>query len=105
MTIESSPEMLKVAQRVVWHLEPEEALRRPLVFLAHVMTLGTTKDIVTVERVLGREAFRVALDAAPPGHFDPRSWAYWNLLFDRWPPPPLPERDLSNRFDTDPTEA
>lgn len=43
---------------------------------------------------LGDEDLREALDRAPPGIFDPRSWSYWHLVLDRWPPPPLPERKL-----------
>lgn len=35
-----------------------------------------------------------ALDHAPPGILDPRSWAYWNVLADRYPPPPMPRRVL-----------
>jgi hypothetical protein len=37
--------------------------------------------------------FREALDKAPPGIIDPRSWAYWNLVIaGRYPPPPMPVR-------------
>jgi hypothetical protein len=36
---------------------------------------------------------REALDKAPPGIIDPRSWAYWNLtIAGRYPPPPMPRR-------------
>jgi hypothetical protein len=34
------------------------------------------------------------LDHPPPGVFDQRSWAYWNLKFQRWPAPPLPQPTL-----------
>jgi len=27
--------------------------------------------------------FAAALDVAPPGIFDERSWAYWNILANR----------------------
>jgi hypothetical protein len=40
------------------------------------------------------EALRYALDHAPAGVFDPRSWSYWNLILGRYPAPPLPERKL-----------
>jgi hypothetical protein len=36
--------------------------------------------------------WREALDRAPPGIIDARSWAYWNSKFGRWPPPPMPRR-------------
>ncbi|MBI3929921.1 MAG: hypothetical protein HY319_30560 [Armatimonadetes bacterium] len=94
MSIEPTPEMLSVAKRVVWFMSPEEALARPILLLAHVMTRGLLEDVVAVRRFVGPEAFRQVLDAAPPGLFDARSWAYWNLMYDRWPPPPLPERRM-----------
>src|SRR5260370_42366679 len=39
-------------------------------------------------------AFREALDNAPAGIVDPRSWAYWNLRLGRYPAAPLPRRQL-----------
>lgn len=33
-----------------------------------------------------------ALDNAPPGIIDARSWAYWNNVLGRYPPPPMPKR-------------
>jgi len=94
VTIPPSAELLAVARRLCWSTTPEQALAEPYVFLAHVMTLGTTEDVLTVRRALGQEAFREALEHAPAGVFDPRSWSYWNLVCDRWPAPPLPERNL-----------
>jgi hypothetical protein len=37
---------------------------------------------------------REAMDHAPPGIIDPRSWAYWQARYGRIPAPPLPVRDL-----------
>jgi hypothetical protein len=37
---------------------------------------------------------REALDKAPPGIIDPRSWAYWNAIMGRYPTPPLPTRNF-----------
>ncbi|MBF0627672.1 MAG: hypothetical protein HQL91_05555 [Magnetococcales bacterium] len=37
--------------------------------------------------------FQHAIDHAPPGIVDPRSWAYWNVkILGRFPPPAMPER-------------
>lgn len=85
-------DLLRVAQRVVWFKEPADALRDPVHFLAHVMTYGTVEDLQVVSCVVGREAFREALERAPAGVFDARSWAYWNLIMGRVPAPALPER-------------
>ncbi len=86
----STPELLAVAERVVWFKTPSEALAEPLHFLAHVMTYGTVKDLRALQGFVGPQEFREALENAPPGIFDPRSWAYWNLKCGRAPAPPLP---------------
>jgi hypothetical protein len=88
----STPELLTVARRVVWFKEPAEALSDPVALLAHVMTYGTVEDLAAVRTVVGKDEFREVLDHAPPGIFDRRSWAYWNLICGRRPPPPLPTR-------------
>ena len=87
-----SPALLKVAQRVVWFDEPETALAQPLRFLAHVMVYGTIEDLAALRGFAGKDEFREVLEHAPPGMFDSRSWAYWNLICGRSPAPPLPER-------------
>jgi hypothetical protein len=87
-----TPELLSVARRVVWFKTPAEALADPVHFLAHAMTYGTVEDLRAIERVVGPDTFREALEQAPPGIFDARSWAYWNLKLGRVPVPPLPVR-------------
>ena len=87
-----SPALLAVARRVVWFEEPTEALSDPVRFLAHVMTYGTLEDLAALEGLVGKEDFREALDRAPPGVFDKRSWAYWNLVCGRRRAPPMPKR-------------
>jgi hypothetical protein len=87
-----SPQLLAVAERVVWFRPAAEALEDPMHFLAHVMTYGTIEDLQALQGVVGPEEFREALDHAPPGVFDPRSWAYWNLKYGCEPAPPLPAR-------------
>ena len=87
-----TPELLAVAERVVWFKPPSEALAEPVHFLAHVMTYGTPEDLRALQGVVGINEFREVLDHAPPGVFDPRSWAYWNLMCGRSPASPLPVR-------------
>jgi hypothetical protein len=62
----TTPELLRVARRVVWFKDPLEALADPLHLLAHAMTYGTIEDIVTLQAVVGKEGFREALEHAPP---------------------------------------
>jgi len=89
-----TPELLAVAERVVWFKPAAEALADPVHFLAHVMTYGTVEDLRALEGVAGSDELREALEHAPPGIFDARSWAYWNLKLGRKPAPPLPARQL-----------
>ena len=87
-------DLRRVAHEVVWFKEPEETLADRNFFLAHVMTYGTVEDVLTARRHFSVEEFRAALENAPAGVFDPRSWAYWNTVLGRLPVPPLPKRRL-----------
>ncbi len=91
-SLPETPELLAVAKRVVWFKPPSEALADAVHFLAHVMTFGTVEDLRALQGIVGLEEFREALDNAPPGVFDARSWAYWNLKCGRSPAPPVPVR-------------
>ncbi len=87
-----TPDLVQVATRVIWFEPPETALTDAVQFLAYVMTYGTAEDIAIVQGYVGEAGFREALDKAPPGIFDERSWAYWNIRADRYPPPSMPAR-------------
>ena len=85
-------DLLAVAPRVVWFEPPEKALADPVRFLAYLMTYGTVDEIAVVRRHLDLADFREALEHAPAGIIDERSWAYWNVMFGRYPTPPMPRR-------------
>lgn len=87
-----NPDLLAVAQRVIWFEPPEQALANPIRFLAYLMTYGTLNDIAVVRRYLDLADFRDALEHAPSGIIDERSWAYWNAMTGRCPVPPMPRR-------------
>lgn len=89
-----SPELIRVAKRMVWFKPPEETLRDPAFFLNHVMTWGTVEDIRVARAHFDDGDFRAALRQAHPGIFDARSWSYWHLILGMDPAPPLPERHL-----------
>ena len=61
-------------------------------FLVYLMTYGTVEEIAIVRRYVDLDDFREALDHAPPGIMDERSWAYWNAVTGRYPAPPMPRR-------------
>jgi len=83
-----------LAKRYVWWQSPDETLARRDHFLCQLMTLATAEDVGLARRLLGDDAFRHALNNAPPGVLDERSWNFWHLLLFRRPPPPAPERPL-----------
>lgn len=90
----ASPDLLAVARRVVWFKEPQETLRDTVFFLCHLMTYTLPEDVETAMKYATEHDFRHALEHAPPGIFDARSWHYWNLKFGRNPVPPMPVRRL-----------
>jgi hypothetical protein len=87
-----APDLLSMAPNVIWFETPERALAQPIRFLAYVMTYGTLQDIAVVRRYVDLSDFREALEQAPPGIMDERSWAYWNVVTGRYPVPPMPRR-------------
>ena len=89
-----TPETEAVARRIIWFEEPEKALSDPPRFLAYAMTYATHEDLRVIRRYVTDDEFQEALDQAPAGIIDPRSWAYWNARFGRYPAPPPPERQL-----------
>jgi hypothetical protein len=89
-----TPELLELAPRVMWFEAPDVALADPVRFLAYLMTYGTAEEIAVVRRYLTLSDFREALDHAPAGIIDERSWAYWNVVTGRYPVPLMPRRQI-----------
>jgi hypothetical protein len=87
-----TPQLLAVARRVIWFEPPEQALADPVRFMAYAMRNALPEDMRLIRQHVLDADFRDALDRAPPGIIDPRSWAYWNSKMGRYPPPPMPVR-------------
>ena len=87
-------DLLGIAPNVIWFEAPELALADPIRFMAYLMTYGTPDDIAVVQRYVDQNGFGEAIANAPPGILDVRSWAYWNVMAGRYPPPPMPTRVL-----------
>jgi hypothetical protein len=82
----------KMAERLVWFEPAAEALADPIRFLAYAFARATHEDMTILRRFVTEDHLREALDHAPPGIIDPRSWAYWNVMMERYPTPPAPSR-------------
>lgn len=85
----------ELARRLVWFEPAEKALADPVRFLAYAFRHARSQDMAILREHLGDDDMRDALRHAPPGIIDPRSWAYWHLMLDLGPPPPLPTRALA----------
>lgn len=90
-----NPALLKVAPQIIWFEPAEAALANPVRFLTYLMAFGTIEEIKVVRRYVSLNEFREALDHAPPGVMDKRSWAYWNTKLGRYPVPPMPRRSFA----------
>lgn len=95
ITLPEAPELEEISRKVVWFKPPRQAIADTYHFIAHVLTYGTFDDVAVLRRFLSQDDLVDALDHAPPGVMDPRSWAYWNLKVGRFPPPPMPQRKIS----------
>ena len=93
-TIPFTPDTEALARRLVWFEEPKEALSDTFRFVAYAVARATHEDMKLVRSFLNDDDLREALDHAPPGIIDPRSWAYWNSKLGRYPAPPMPKRQL-----------
>jgi hypothetical protein len=91
-------EIEKVAKHVVPFEERKETIRDSVRFLAYAFAYGDHSDMTVIRKQLSDDDLREALDNAPPGLIDPRSWAYWNLMLGRYPAPAKPNEffNLSN---------
>lgn len=87
-------DLLAVASRVVWFETPEKALADPIRFMAYVMTYGTPQDVAVMRQYVDDDGFQEAIENAPAGIMDERSWAYWNAMAGHYPAPPMPTRRL-----------
>ena len=83
-----------IARRVCWWQPAGETLKDTPLFLCRVMTFGTWEDASFCLDRLGKDAFRSALQSAPPGLLDPRSWHYWHHRLGVLPVPGQPLRAI-----------
>jgi hypothetical protein len=100
-SIPLNEETAALAAQIIWFEPPAKALSEPVRFMAYAMTYAMHEEMRVLRRYVSDHDFREALDRAPPGIIDPRSWAYWNSKMGRYPPPPLPVRRFGNSVGPD----
>lgn len=83
--------LIALARRLVWFEPPEQALSDSLRFLAYAFRHARAAEMALLRQHVSDEELREALESAPAGIIDARSWSYWRLMFDL-EPAPLPER-------------
>lgn len=92
MSLPKTPELKALSKRIIWFENPDQALADPVRFIAYALTYATHEDMNVLRNYVSDDDLREALDQAPPGIIDKRSWAYWNLKLGRHPAPPMPKR-------------
>jgi len=73
-TIPVAPDTEALARRLVWFEAPREALADTFRFVAYAVARATHEDMKLLRRFLSDDNLREALDNAPRGTIDPRSW-------------------------------
>jgi hypothetical protein len=90
-----TPEFLAAAKRIVWFKSPEEALAAPIELMAFAMKASLDEDMALLLQHIGTAGLIEAIDHAPAGIIDARSWCYWNARIGRIPAPAMPWRSLA----------
>ena len=90
--IPSNEKTQELAKRLIWFETPDEAMADPIRFMAYAFARATHEDMKLLRMFLDENDLKEALDRAPPGIIDARSWAYWNICVGRYPAPPMPSR-------------
>ena len=85
------------AERYIWWMTPDEAVKMPDRVVAQVMNIGDWDDTQALLRLVGEDYFREVLQHAEIGQFNARSWHYWHYRLGvaaHGQVPPMPTRRL-----------
>ena len=70
-----TPELLRAAKRIVWFKPPKESLENPVELMAYAMKHSTDEDMALLLEHVGESGLQEAIDNAPAGIIDARSWS------------------------------
>ncbi len=93
--LELTTELKEAALRCLWFEPAERSIKNTARLTAHILTYGNIEDVNALRTQLSDDDLAEALDKAPSGIYDARSWAYWHLVTGRRTPPPMPQRQFS----------
>lgn len=94
MSVPVNADTLDIARRIIWFEPADQALSDPRRFLAYAFRYATHDDMVALRRHIDDDTLRDALEHAPAGIMDGRSWTYWRLMLDL-PEHPMPKRTFA----------
>ena len=80
-----TPKTAALAARLIWFEPAARALADPARFAAYAFARAMHADMKILRAYLDDDDLREALDRAPAGIIDARSWAYWNARLGRAP--------------------
>lgn len=92
MILPLNAELKTILSRIIWFEPPEESIQNPIRVLAYAMAYASHEDMNILLKYYPKERIISILDKIPAGIVDPRSWAYWNLIWGRYPAPSMPQR-------------
>ena len=94
--LELTTDLKEAAMRCLWFEPAERAIKNTARLTAHILTYGNIKDVNALRAQLSDQDLKEALEKAPSGIYDARSWSYWHLLMGRRTPPPMPVRQIAS---------
>lgn len=92
MKLHLNEELKTILSRIIWFEAAEESIQNPIRILAYAMAYASHDDMKTLLKYFPKEDLISFLEKIPPGIVDQKSWTYWNLMWGRYPAPPMPQR-------------
>ena len=68
------------ARRLIWWMEPDDALEQPLRLVAQIMDIGSLSDLRLLQKEFTDSELVNILKHAPPGVLSSRSIRFWQVV-------------------------
>jgi len=80
VTLKNKELFRESARRLVWWMEPDEALEQPLRLVTQLMEIGTLSDLRLLQSEFSDAELVDILRHAPPGVLSARSLRFWQVV-------------------------